>query len=77
MNTLHRIGHSPVTRWIRNIKHHLADGGMVYVETDTVLSARVAGDAGVPHPRTTELGDVLTVRSTPLAGASGTPHVAG
>ena len=68
MHTLHWIGPSPEIRWIQNLKHHLVNGGLVLVKTDTGLIARVAGDVNVAQPRTTELGAVLTVCPAPLPG---------
>ena len=73
MRNLHWIGPSPPTRWIRNLKRQLADGGLAYVKDNNGVAARVAGDPGYPQPRTTEVGAVLKVRPTPMPGAGEPP----
>ena len=73
LHKLHWAGPSPATRWVHNLKHHLGNGGMVYVKTNAGITARVAGDVGVPQPRTAGLGAVSTVHPTPLSGAGVPP----
>ena len=77
MQTLRWAGPSPATRWIRNFRHHILDGGCAFIKTADGLAALVGGMADISQARTTELGAVSAVRNAPapiLGGGGGGVH---